>query len=185
VRAAAAGFTVVAVAASLTLQAHDGPPFPIVSDHIGGPYRISIWTDPDTTDDGSAGGQFWVRVQPVGTTQALPEQTRATVTIAPLDRSGPQLSVTTAPVRGDVTNQFAALVMDHEGRFAVRVGVDGPLGTASVNAAVDATYDARPAPGLLILYVLPFVLVGVLWGRLLVRRRTLPGERDSTHPRVP
>jgi len=40
--------------------AHSGPPFPIVADRVAGTYRVSIWTDPDATDDGSAGGQFWV-----------------------------------------------------------------------------------------------------------------------------
>ena len=46
-------------------------------------------------------------------------------------------------VRGDVTNQFGAVVMDHEGPYAVRVEVDGPLGLAVVDAMVDA--DVRPA----------------------------------------
>jgi len=32
--------------------AHSGPPFPIVTDVVRAPYTISIWTDPDTTDDG-------------------------------------------------------------------------------------------------------------------------------------
>ena len=53
---------VLLLAASLA-EAHDGPPFPIVSDHVAGPYRISVWTDPDATDDGSPGGQFWVIVE--------------------------------------------------------------------------------------------------------------------------
>jgi len=29
-----------------------------------GQYKISIWTDPDATDDGSAAGKFWVMVDP-------------------------------------------------------------------------------------------------------------------------
>ena len=138
-----------AVSASDPVSAHDGPPFPIVSDHSAGAYVISIWTDPDTTDDGSPGGQFWVRVQPHSGT--LPTDTRVTVTIKALDRTGGELTATGAPVRGDATNQFAALVMNHEGRFAVRVTIDGSLGSASAEAAVDATYDTRPPPALLLL----------------------------------
>src|SRR5688572_33326344 len=38
--------------------------------------------------------------------------------------------------RGDATNLFAALIMDHEGRFAVRVAIDGPLGAAAADASV-------------------------------------------------
>ncbi|NQW05474.1 MAG: hypothetical protein HQ485_15835, partial [Acidobacteria bacterium] len=78
-----------------------------------------------------------------------------------------------APVRRDVSSQFAALVLDHEGRFRVRVVVAGPLGTAEVEAEVEATYDLRPAPWLIGLYVMPFLLVGVLWVTLLLRRRGL------------
>jgi hypothetical protein len=160
---------VILAAAPAAVRAHDGPPFPILSDRLAGPYTLSIWTDPDATDDGSAGGQFWVRLQ--GSKSRLPDATRVTVSVRPLDRSGAELTAQAAPVRGDVTNQFAALVMDHEGPFAVRVTVEGPLGSAAADAAADATYDLRPAPYLVILYAAPFVLVGILWGALMVRRR--------------
>ena len=170
------------VVASPVLHAHDGPPFPILSDRIAGPYLVSIWTDPDTTDDGSAGGQFWVRLHSASKA-AVPSLTRATVTIQPLDRTGAGRTAPASPVRGDVTNQFAALVMDHEGRFAVQVKIDGPLGVAAVDATVDATYGLRPAPSLVILYVAPFVLVGLLWGRLLIRRRAMPGRSQEQERR--
>ena len=156
---------------SAVVQAHDGPPFPIVSDQGVGAYLISIWTDPDTTDDGAPGGQFWVRLEAAAEGKHIPEGTRATVSITALSKPGRQLSAAAAPVRGDVTNQFAAVLMDHEGRFAVRVNVEGPLGPAVVESAVDATYDLRPPPGMLFLYLAPFVVVAVLWVHLLIRRR--------------
>ena len=173
---------VAAVAATCPggVLAHDGPPFPIVSDAVAGPYRVSIWTDPDTTDGGTPGGQFWVRLEPARDTETLPDRTRATVVIRPLDRAGPERREPATPVRGDVTNQFAALVMDHEGRFAVHVTIDGPLGGAELDAETSATYDLRPPPYLIAVYLLPFLLVGLLWGRLLMRRRrTARGERRS------
>ena len=153
------------------LLAHDGPPFPIVSDAMAGPYRVSVWTDPDTTDDGTPGGQFWVRMESARQPEELPGMTRATVAIRPLDRAGPERRAPASPVRGDVTNQFAALVMDHEGRFAVHVTIDGPLGGAALDAETSATYDLRPPPYLIAVYLLPFLLVGLLWGRLVIRRR--------------
>jgi hypothetical protein len=159
------------MAGAATASAHDGPPYPIVSDHAVGAYLISVWTDPDTTDDGSSGGQFWVTVDPRNESVALPADTRAQVSIAPLDREGPAQSGWSEPVRGDVSRQFVALVMDHEGRFNVRVAIDGPLGPAKVAAEVEATYDLRPPPILLALYVVPFLLVGFLWLKLLLRRR--------------
>ena len=60
--------------------------------------------------------------------------------------------------------------MDHEGRFDVRVTVDGPLGRVELSSAVDATYDERPAPILLLVYMLPFVAIGLLWIARLRRR---------------
>ena len=67
------------------VSGHSGPPYPILSDKVAGPYLISIWTDPDTTDDGSAGGQFWIRIHLAGGGEVPPE-TRATVSIAAVDR---------------------------------------------------------------------------------------------------
>ena len=68
--------------------------------------------------------------------------------------------------------QFAALVMDHEGRFGVHASRwRGRSEPPSSTRDVDATYDLRPAPILMVLFVVPFLLVGFLWVKLLVRRR--------------
>ena len=152
-------------------EAHSGPPFPILSDRTVGAYRISIWTDPDTTDDGKAAGQFWVVLEAADGKSTIPAATQASVTIRPLDREGPTREGRAEPVNNSVTRQFVALLMDHEGPFGVRVAVDGPLGRAAVDCQVDATYDLRPAPGLIGLYLVPFVLVGGLWVKVLLRRR--------------
>ena len=161
----------VLVLAPRALDAHDGPPYPMVSNYNSGPYSISVWTDPDTTDDGTPGGQFWVTLEAAGNVKAVPAGTLATVSIRPLDRSGQPREGQSVPMAGDVARQFVALVMDHEGRFAVRVTVDGPSGRGQVEGEVAATYDLRPPPGLLVLYLLPFVAVGALWVNVLVRRR--------------
>jgi hypothetical protein len=170
----------VLVLAHRGLAAHDGPPFPIVSNQISGPYAISVWTDPDTTDDGTPGGQFWVTLEPAGSVKTVAAGTIATVSIRPLDRNGPPRDGQAAPMAGNVARQFVALVMDHEGRFAVRVTVDGPGGRGQVEAQVDATYDLRPALGLVFLYLLPFVALGGLWVKLLLRRhRGLKRDLES------
>ena len=172
-------FLVIAVSQAVA-SAHSGPPFPILSERVAGPYRISIWADPDATDDRSAAGQFWVMLQPArsDTAPAIPAGTRVEVAINPLDRPGAEQAGRAAPVNADAARQFVALLMDHEGPFGVRVTVDGPLGAAAVEASTDATYDLRPRPILLALFVLPFLLVGFVWGKLLVRRRMQrPGGR--------
>jgi hypothetical protein len=146
-----------------------------------GAYAISIWTDPDATNDGVAAGQFWIVIEPVASGATIPEGTKAAVTVRALDATAPAgprapesaLSATAAPVRGDLTNQFAVVTLDHEGPFSVRADVDGPLGRASVDSRIDATYDLRPAPYMLVWYLGPFVLAGLLWTRLLLRRRAV------------
>jgi hypothetical protein len=162
----------------IRVSGHNGPPYPILSDKIAGPYLISIWTDPDTTDDGSAGGQFWIRIHLAGGGEVPPE-TRATVSIAAVDRPESARTASASPVRGDITNQFAALVMDHEGSFGVLVRIEGPRGRTAVDSSVDATYDLRPPRVLLLIYLVPFVLVGLLWGRLLMRRRAMKARSSS------
>src|SRR5262249_37452498 len=73
----------------LSVNAHSGPPFPIVNDHVVGAYSVSVWTDPDATDDQTAAGKFWVTVQPAARGIALPESTQVRVSVTPLDRAGP------------------------------------------------------------------------------------------------
>lgn len=155
----------------VVVRAHSGPPFPIVSNHASGPYSISIWTDPDTTDDGTAGGQFWIVLESAKKGEALPAATTAHITIRPLDRPGPSATAASAPEGGNAGRQFAALVMDHEGRYAVHVVVDGPAGHGDAAGEVDATYDLRPPPILIAVYLLPFVALGALWVKVLLRRR--------------
>jgi hypothetical protein len=171
----------MAVAAAARLGAHAGPPFPIVSNQVIGRYEIDVWTDPDATDDGSLGGQFWVVLKPAGGATEIPAGTRVTVAIraiptahsSELSAGSAELSAHASPVDGLITRQFAALLMDHEGRYAVRAAIDGPLGAVQVTSEVDATYDLRPAPGLFFVYLLPFVALGLLWMKVLWKRRGL------------
>ena len=151
--------------------AHDGPPFPIVADRVAGSYRVSIWTDPDATDDGLAGGQFWVILDVSAEGAQVPAGTRVTIAVSPLDRPGPTVAAEASPTREDPARQFGSVVLNHEGRFQVQVAVDGPLGPATVAAEVDATYDSRPPRIMLVVYTIPFLVVGFLWLKLLLRRR--------------
>jgi hypothetical protein len=162
---------VLSIALEAVVAAHNGPPYPIVSNRALGAYRVSIWTDPDTTDNGTPGGQFWIEIEPADGRTAIAAGTQATVAIRPLDREGPARESRADPVKGNVARQFVALLMDHEGPFSVHLTIDGPFGRAVVDSQVDATYDLRPAPWLIALYLFPFVAIGALWGKALLRRR--------------
>ena len=162
----------VALAATVGLQAHNGSPFPLVSNQVTGPYRVSVWADPDATDDGTPAGTFWVLVEGARKDTTLPVETRVTLAITPRDRPGPTLAASGRPTGAQVPQRFiAALLMNHEGPYAVAVAVDGPLGSAHVDTQVDATYATRPGPIGVILSLVPFLLAGGLWLKLLLRRR--------------
>ena len=177
---------VAALAVASPASAHNGPPYPIVSNQLLGAYRVSVWTDPDTTDDGSAGGQFWVMLDPSRADAPLPPDVGVVVTIRPLDRAGEPSMARAAPGGADPSRQFAALTMDHEGRFAVRVDIESAAGRVSLDSEVQATYDLRPSRLMLIVYVLPFLLAGFLWTALLLklrRVRTRSGQERSDTPK--
>jgi hypothetical protein len=161
----------IVLACQAIVHAHSGPPYPIVEDRVVGAYQVSLWTDPDATDDQSAAGKFWVTLRPARAGASIPMETRVDVSIRPLDRPGGERTMRAEPINHDAGRQFAALVMDHEGPFAVHVTFDGALGSGAVDSNVDATYDLRPRPALIALFVLPFVLIGFVWGKLLIKRR--------------
>jgi hypothetical protein len=171
VRSAGCIISVCLLLAGSSARAHSGPPFPIVSSRTTGPYVIAIWTDPDASDDGSAAGQFWITVRAGEEGRALAADTQVTVTIHARDRAAAPHAGVAAPIDGDPTRRFVALLMDHEGPYSVRTIVDGPMGLAVVDADVEATYDLRPPPIMLAIYLAPFLAVGVLWLKLLLRRR--------------
>jgi hypothetical protein len=163
----------------MTAVAHSGPPYPAVSGQAAGAYTVSVWTDPDTTDDRSPQGKFWVTLEPGKGLQTIDAATRVEVSIQARDRTVARESVQADLVKRDPVTFYAALLMDHEGPFAVHVVVDGPAGRATVDCDVQATYDLRPSRILMILYVAPFLAVAFLWGKLLRARRRAAVARKS------
>ncbi|MEO8480648.1 MAG: hypothetical protein ABI634_00470 [Acidobacteriota bacterium] len=159
---------------SVPAWAHSGPPFPIVSTQQLGPYEVSVWTDPDTTDDGTPGGRFWITLRPTAPGVALPQDARVVLSVAPADRTGVTLTGSAEVIDRDPNRRYVALLMDHEGRYAVHLTVDSTLGRGELDSVVDATYDLRPAPFMIVVFAMPFVLVGFLWIKLLLRRRRKP-----------
>jgi hypothetical protein len=161
----------VFLSCGVVIRAHSGPPFPIVSNRIVGAYDISIWTDPDSTDDKTPAGRFWIVLEPASHNGTVPAGTHVMVAVHALDRPGPIVAGQAEPSEGLLSRQFVALLMDHEGPFGVKVTVEGPLGHAELESQVDATYDLRPSPYLLAVFLFPFVAVGALWVKVLRRRR--------------
>lgn len=177
--AAHAGALVLAVAALAT--SHSGPPYPILTDSAVGGYSVSVWSDPDATDDRMPDGKFWVIVHSAA--GAEPDaRTRVTVAARPLDRPGAEQRAAAAPEPREPSRYFSSLVLDHEGRWQVEVLLEGPLGSASTSTEVEATYDLRPPLVTLPFLILPFLLVGFLWQKALRTGRRRPGPKPPSAP---
>lgn len=159
------------LAIAIPVYAHNGPPYPIVTARAVGNYVVSLWADPDVSDDGDADGRFWVVVNPAQKGAALPVDTRVQISIWPVDHPESTRSATATLDEHEASRRTAAFVIDHEGQYAVKTTIDSALGSASLDAVVDAQYDARPRPLLIAVFALPFVLIGFVWIKLLLRRR--------------
>jgi hypothetical protein len=162
---------IVALSLPAAAFAHSGPPYPAVSSQVVGRYTVQVWTDPDTTDDQTAQGKFWVMLDAPKDVSLVDGRTHVDVTIAPTDRPGAPESLRADLQRKDPVTFYVVLPMHHEGPFAVHVAIDGPSGRGQLDCEVQATYDLRPARMLLLLYVMPFLLVALLWAKLLIARR--------------
>jgi hypothetical protein len=160
-----------AIGSSAVLEAHNGPPFPVITDRTIGNYVVSLWADPDASDDGDADGRFWVVVSPVAKDTRLPDDTVVRISIWPSEHPDSIRTETAMPDGQEVSRRTAAFVIDREGKYGVKAAIGGPLGPAEVQAVVDAQYDARPRPALIAVFALPFVLIGFVWLKLLMRRR--------------
>ena len=160
-----------ALVLSVTLEAHNGPPFPVVSDRAIGNYIVSLWADPDASDQGDADGRFWVVVTPAAKGTALPADTVVHISIWPAERPDSIRTQTAVPDGQEVSRRTAAFVIDREGKYGVKATIAGSLGPADIAAVVEAQYDARPRPALIAIFALPFVLIGFVWVKLLLRRR--------------
>ena len=141
-------------------RAHEGPPFPLFVDQKVGCYVVSVWSDPDV---GTA--LFFVIIN----TPELPPDLRVQIGVQPVSGRLPE-AVYTAQ-RENVQNQVqyrADVHFDAEELWRVRVRLESAQGSAETVATVEAT-----APGYgrwdLLLYLAPFLAVGLLWAIALIR----------------
>lgn len=153
------------------LSAHNGPPFPVITDRAVARYVVSLWADPDTSEDGDADGRFWAVVTPSAKGSPLPADTVVRISIWPIDQPEAGRTQTATPDEREASRRTAAFVIDREGRYGVKVTIAGSLGPAEIETTIDAAYAERPGPFLLAVYPMPFVLVGFLGLKLLLRRR--------------
>jgi hypothetical protein len=147
-----------------TASAHEGPPFPLFVDQKVDRYVVSVWTDPDV---GTA--QFFVIVSALNSAE-LPADLRIQIGVQPV--SGRLTETFYAAQRENLQQQVqykAEVHFDAEELWRVRIRLESAQGNAETLATVEAT---PPGYGRwdLLLYLLPFLAVGVLWAIALIRK---------------
>ncbi len=156
---------------------HDGPPYPLVLGERAGPYKVSIWADPDVGT-----GTFFIHVEaPEG---GSTEDVEVTVSVQP--KSG-RLAEAAYPAEREVVGRQVRyrgeVEFDAQEYWKVRFVVKGQAGQGELEAEVEAT-----PPGLgawdFALYLLPFVLLAGLWAYGMIRSRSQRrADRKEVSPR--
>jgi hypothetical protein len=141
--------------------AHEGPPFPLFVDQKVDRYVVSVWTDPDV---GTA--LFFVILN----TSDLPADLRVQIGVQPVSGRLPEAFYVAQ--RESLQNQIqyrAEVHFDAQELWRVRVRLESAQGSAETVATVEATppgYGRRD----LLLYLLPFLAVGLLWAIAMIRK---------------
>jgi hypothetical protein len=147
-----------------SISAHEGPPFPLFVDQKVERYTVSVWTDPDV---GTA--LFFVIVK-VAEPAQLPPDLRIQVGVQPASGRVPEVFYATTRENLQGQTQYRAEVhFDTQELWRVRVRLETAEGKAETIATVEATPPGY-GRGDLLLYVLPFVAIGLLWAVALVRK---------------
>ena len=152
-----------------TTSAHEGPPFPLFVDQKVGRYLISLWTDPDVGE-----ALFFVVVSAQEPAD-FPADLKVQLGVQPA--SGRLAETFYSGERENLRGEIQYRVQVHfdtEELWQVRVRLESATGNAETLATVEST---PPGYGRwdLLLYLLPFLAVGLLWVIAMVhkiKRRT-------------
>jgi hypothetical protein len=154
-------------AGPVPLQAHNGPPFPIIENRRMGNCIVSLWTHPDVGT-----GTFFVMIDPAPGSK-VPDDLKVEIGIQPESGRLPEVVYGTkrddahGQVEYDTTSEF-----DRDEFWRVRLILKSSQGTEEALSRVEAT---PPGYGRwdLLLFLLPFLAVGSLWFWMIARRRKL------------
>ena len=167
---------VVLLLTSSPLGAHNGPPFPIITDNRVGPVVVSLWTHPDV-----GAGLFYVIVDPPPG-GAIPPDLKIEIGVRPVTGRLAEVIYPTQleNLRGQIQYRTEAQ-FDQQELWHVRLIVTSSAGDGEASADVEVT-----PPGLgrwdLLLFSLPFLGVGFLWFHVMMRKRQY---RKSQLEKVP
>lgn len=147
-------------------RAHEGPPFLIITDHDMGPFVVSVWADPDIGT-----GTFFVVLEPPDG-QELPDDVAVEVGVEPTSGRLAEEAYPATPQ--DVrygARYLAEVAFDRGEMWQVRVTVESAAGGGTVTTEVEATPDGGIGPIGMVVYLVPFLAVGLLWLKAILRKR--------------
>jgi hypothetical protein len=143
------------------VSAHEGPPFPLVVDQKADRYVVSVWTDPDV---GTA--LFFVILN----APEPPPDLRVRIGVQPVSGRLPEAFYAAGRENLQGQVQYRTQVnFDAEELWRVRVRLESAQGNGELIATVQATPPGYGRWDLLV-YLLPFVAIGVLWAVAMLRR---------------
>ncbi|MFL6236221.1 MAG: hypothetical protein ACJ76N_24020 [Thermoanaerobaculia bacterium] len=157
----------------LPALAHQGPPFPVLVDQRAGPYVASVWTDPDI----GVGTFFVVLEAPKG--RGLPAKTSVRIGVQPVSKRLPEVFYDAELQPVDEGARYLAKVPFDKGEmWHVRVVLGGSKGGGELATEVEATPDGILGPLGSLVYAFPFLAVGFLWIKAVLRRRAAPAGKE-------
>jgi hypothetical protein len=138
---------------------------PLLVDHLIGPYLVSVWADPEVGT-----GTFFIGLEP-SSGGAVASDISVRVGVQPVSGRLAETRYAAWPQEGRGRVQYRAEVpFDAQELWHVRIIVESALGSGE--AIVDV--ETIP-PGLghwdVLLYLFPFLAVGVLWLQVVLHRR--------------
>ena len=155
----------VAVCGSTCAWAHIGPPYPIMQNRKIGPYTVDVWSNPDVGT-----GSFFVVIDPPPG-GSVPPDMKVQVIVQPATRRLPEKAYDAWRNKLRDRVEFKAVVpFDKEETWRVRV----ILSSSQASGETDTNVEVTPAllgRWDLLVFLLPFLGVGLLWFKAVSIRR--------------
>jgi hypothetical protein len=160
--------------------AHIGPPYPIMQNRKVGPFNVEVWSNPDVGT-----GSFYIIVDPPkGSGLIVPADMKVQVAVQPASKRLPVA----------VYNAWREKLLDHV-EFKTIVPFDKEetwhvqITFSSSTANGEADTDVPVTPTLLgrwnlLIFLLPFVGIGVLWFKAASVRRSRGRRRRTAQARA-
>src|SRR5262249_14437222 len=144
---------------SALAKAHNGPPFPIITDKQIASVKIAVCTHPDIGT-----GTYFVLVDPM-TRTSVPNNLKINFGIQPTNNRLPEVVYPMQRDNGRGEVQYNAQVeFDKQDFFKVRVQVQSSTGSGEVSSQVEATPQGFGRWDLLF-YLLPFLFLSGMFYR--------------------